>query len=84
MRSGLRESLSSAAAEAAAMASSAAGIGGGFLMERQTGHGMESWDCADCLFSDCHVMPCHVMVGYDIGENSSTKWSCHGISCGKT
>jgi hypothetical protein len=84
MRSGLRESLSSAAAEAAAMASSAAGIGGGFLMERQTGHGMESWDCADCLFSDCHVMSCHVMVGYDIGENSSTKWSCHGISCGKT
>ena len=66
------------------MASSAAGIGGGFLMERQTGHGMESWDCADCLFSDCHVMSCHVMVGYDIGENSSTKWSCHGISCGKT
>ena len=71
------------------MASSAAGIGGWFLMERQTGHGMESWDCADCLFSDCHVMSCHAMschvrVGYDIGENSSTKWSCHGISCGKT
>ena len=66
MRSGLRESLSSAAAEAAAMASSAAGIGGGFLMERQTGHGMESWDCADCLFSDCHVMSCHAMSWWDM------------------